>query len=90
LRCSNSPFDDAGIKSRQWTNISWKIQILEMRTIMSNNLSSHTRAVATQIAQLGYRYLRKAEAEFIAIIQRLYAAHVERAQMRLAPTRRMI
>jgi hypothetical protein len=53
--------------------------------IMSPNFSNPTMAAASHIAQFGYRYFRHAEAGLAAILHRLYAAHLERAQMRLAP-----
>jgi hypothetical protein len=42
---------------------------------------------AAQIRQAGAKYLGKAGSAFYAALSGLYAAHMEKAQMRLAPTR---
>jgi len=39
-----------------------------------------------RIAQAGAKYIGKLGSLFSAVLQRLYAAHVEKAQMRFAPT----
>ncbi len=43
-------------------------------------------AVVARIGQTGAKYADKLGSLFSATLQRLYAAHVERAQMRFAPT----
>jgi hypothetical protein len=43
-------------------------------------------AVVANIGQTGAKYAGKLGLLFSATLQRLYAAHVEKAQMRFAPT----
>jgi hypothetical protein len=43
-------------------------------------------AVVARIGQTGAKYADKLGSLFSATLQRLYAAHVEKAQMRFAPT----
>jgi hypothetical protein len=44
-------------------------------------------AVTVQITRAGARYVGKIGLAFYAALGRLYAAHMEKALMRLAPTR---
>lgn len=53
-----------------------------IRTVAHDSLP-----VAIQITQAGAKYAGKVETMFCAALGRLYAAHMEKAQMRLAPTR---
>jgi hypothetical protein len=43
--------------------------------------------VIAQLEHAGAKYVGKLEAAFRAALGQLYAAHMEKAQMRLAPTR---
>ena len=54
---------------------------------MIKSVARDSLPVAIQITQAGAKYVRKAESAFRAALGRLYSAHMEKVQMRLAPTR---
>jgi hypothetical protein len=50
------------------------------------NTSTLGAAAVARIAQAGATYIGKLGPLFFVVLQSLYAAHVERVQMRFAPT----
>jgi hypothetical protein len=54
---------------------------------MTKFAARNSLSAAVQITQAGANYVGKAGWVFCAVLGRLYDAHMERAQMRLAPTR---
>jgi hypothetical protein len=53
---------------------------------MNKPVARGSSPVTVQVTQAGAKYVGKIGSALSAALGRLYAAHVERAQMRLAPT----
>jgi hypothetical protein len=54
---------------------------------MNKPVASGSSPVTLRVTQAGAKYVGKIGSALAVALGRLYAAHVEKAQMRLAPTR---